>query len=243
MILTFEIALPLGAIAFYVYDSALLLHGNELLFVRARHRWRAVGGSNLVLLGKRACLPALLQPWALVFRTFWSANAVQAEPAVAAWPSAQLLLALRPLRIIASVLLFLLVGALPVASLAFGSGLLLLGVFALYYLLVIVALALAFGRRDALGLQGRAYWSVALDAFACAPFAVNLVHRITLRQAVPIDAIAFRDAWLQPAERDRATALLLERVEEYMAGAPAQSAEAAELLGVRERVLLRSEKE
>jgi hypothetical protein len=220
----------------------LLVHGNELLFVHARRRWHAVGGSNLVLLGKRACLPALLQPWALVFRTFWSAKAVRADlPLV--WPSAEFLRALRPLRVIASALLILLVGALPVASLAFGSGLLLLGVFALYYLLVIVALALTFARREALGLQGRACWSVALDAFACAPFAVNLVHRITLRQAVPIDAIAFRDGWLAPAERTRATALLQERVDEYIAAAPAQSAEALELLGVRERVMLRSEKE
>jgi hypothetical protein len=242
LILTFEIALPLGAIAFYVYDSVLLVHGNELLFVRVRRRWHAVGGSNLVLLGKRACLPALLQPWALVFRTFWSAKVVRADlPLV--WPTAELLRALRPLRVIASALLVLLVGALPAASLAFGSGLLLLGVFALYYLLVIVALALTFARREVLGLQGRAYWSVALDAFACAPFAVNLVHRITLRQNVPIDAIAFRDAWLAPAERTRATALLQERVDEYIAAAPAQSAESLELLGVRERVMLRSEKE
>lgn len=242
MILTFEIALPLGAIAFYVYDCVLLLHGNELLFVRAARRWRPVGGSNLVLLGKRACLPALLQPWALVFRTFWSAALVRND-ASTAWPQAQLLRALLPLRAITSGLLILLVAALPVASLAFGSGLLLLGVFALYYLLVIVALLLVFVRRQALGLQGRAYWSVALDAFACAPFAVNLVHRITLRQTVPVDAVAFRDAYLQPAERARATTLLLERVDEYLAAAPAESGEALGLRGVRERVVTRSDTE
>src|SRR5262249_35155737 len=71
LILTFEVVLPLGAIAFYLYDSAMLLYGNELVFLKRGGRWRATGGLEGYIGSRRLCLPALFRPWVLLFRVLW----------------------------------------------------------------------------------------------------------------------------------------------------------------------------
>ncbi len=196
MILTFEVALPLGALAFYLYDSMLLVHDNELLLHRSGRRWFATQGSDWVLFGRRVCFPAPLMAWAPVLRAFWSTP--RREATSTDWPSPDYLRALRPFQVLCTVLLVLLVVALPIASLAFGSGLVLLAVFAAYYLLVITALVWLFFRRARLGLATRAYWSLAVDCIACAPFAANLVRRVTLHHTLAGDALAYAEAHLRP---------------------------------------------
>ena len=205
LILTFEVALPLGALAFYLYDSALLLHDNELLFYRRGRHWDAVSGSDWVIFRRRVCFPAPFMPWSPVLRAFWS-SAPPGNTEPTDWPSAQFMAALRPFQVLCTLLLLLLAVALPVASLTLGSGFVLLGVFAVYYLLVIAALVLLFLRRSRLKLTNRAYWSIAIDTFACAPFAVNLVRRMTLRQTLAADARVYAESHLPAAARERLAA-------------------------------------
>ena len=48
-----ELWLPIGAAAFYLYDSALLMWQNELVYLCAGRHWRASGGSEIRLGSRR----------------------------------------------------------------------------------------------------------------------------------------------------------------------------------------------
>jgi hypothetical protein len=207
------VALPLGAIAFYLYDSVLLLHDNEMLFVRRRRDWHAVDGGDLVLLGKRVCMPAPLMPWAPVLRAWWLTRAEAVRATEDAGLPAQYLRALQPLQIACTLLLVLLLVALPAASIGFGSATMMLGVFLAYYVTLIAAVLVLFARRQRLGLDARACWGVTLDVVACAPFGVNLVRRLTLRQRLSGDALGQAAALLPAPEHARVLARVKRRIE------------------------------
>jgi hypothetical protein len=210
-----EFWLPLGAIAFYLYDGAQLLWHNELLFVRAGGRWRAEGPSDISWLGRRLYLPNPLLPQRPGFKVHWSLSDTRAA---AAPVPAEFLQALRPIGFTTVVLCGLLL-LLPLISWTLGAGLMMLLLFAVYYGLIILALAFMIARRKALQLTGSACASLAFDALACAPFAINLVRKIALRRGMEGEPVAFAGTQFAPAERDALRALLARKIEEAAAGA------------------------
>ena len=170
----FEVLLPLGALAFYVYDCCLLIFDNETVPHWTGTAWLPQAPTSIVLMRKRLLLLDLLRPDRLSLRT-------AVEPVDLAAPSGALVHAMRPLQIGVLLLAALLWVVLPTVSLALGAGLALLGVFAAYYLAVIALLVITARRRVALQLTHKAYWAIALDCILCPPFAVNLVRKITLQ--------------------------------------------------------------
>lgn len=195
----FELLLPLGALAFYLFDSLLLLYSNELLLQCRGERWRVSTGSNFFLMGRRLWLPDPLQPQRALFRVAWS----EADRRAAGETPAELaafVAGLRPLRYLVLLLLALLIGGLPLAAIVFGAGWVMLGVIALYYLIVLWALAVVYRRRKALLLAARDLWALAFDVLACPPFAVNLVRKLCLRRAIGGNALAFAQRALQPPD-------------------------------------------
>jgi len=225
-----ELWLPLGAIAFYLYDSAQLLWHNELLYVRAGKRWRAEGPSDISWLGRRLYLPNPLLPHRPGFKVHWSLS----DGAAAAAPvPAEFLRALRPIGFI-TVLLCGLLLLLPLISWTLGAGLVMLLLFAVYYSFIFLALGIMLVRRRALQLSGSACASLAFDALACAPFAINLVRKIALRRGIEGEPVAFAGTQFAPAERGALRTLLARKVEEATASAPPsteQRAQIALLLG------------
>jgi len=211
-----ELWLPVGAIGFYLYDSLQPLWQNEMLYIRAAKHWRIVADSPLRGGGRRLVLPSPLLPHRAQFRVAWSL-ADRRSTATAELDS--LFAALRPLGVICQLLLWLLLLLPPVCWLL-GAGVALLAQFALYYLLLIVALVLVFRRRDALGLPTRAFWSLAFDVLACAPFAVNLVRKLTLRHGLQGDPVDFAAREFDAGTREKLTGLIGRRLEEDAAGEP-----------------------
>ncbi len=184
-----EFWLPIGAVAFYLYDAALLLWQNELVYTRAGSSWLVDGGSQVRLGARRLFLPNPLLPQRPQFLVRWSGSDPRAAEADAQVPEA-LLRALRPIGALNFVQLVLLI-ALPVALWLDGAGIAALAVFALFYVLSIVALVFMFRRRALLGLSLRQCWMQALDAIACAPFAVNITRRIALLHGVAGEPLRF----------------------------------------------------
>lgn len=209
-----EFWLPIGAIAFYLYDSAQLLWHNELVYLHGAGRWRAAGPSTISLWGRRLYLPNPLLPQRPGFKVHWSLN--DTRPAAAPVPG-EFLRALRPVGFICLLLCGLLL-LLPVVSWTLGTGLTMLLLFAGYYLLVLCALAWVLARRAALRLSGTACAGLAFDALACAPFAVNLVRRIALRRGLDGEPVAFAAAQFAPQERAPLRALLARKLDEALAG-------------------------
>lgn len=184
----FEVLLPLGAIGLYLFDSALLLYSNELLFLRRSGRWSFAASSSLLLAGRRLYLPNPLTPGTPQFRVRWS----EADTRQEREPVAQLdefFVALKPLQYVVGVLLVIL-AALPFELLVFGTGPELLALMACFYAVILAALGYIFLRRRALCLSGRSFLALAFDALACSPFAINLVKKLSMRRSLagnPID--------------------------------------------------------
>jgi hypothetical protein len=209
-----ELWLPVGAIGFYLYDSLQPLWQNELLYVRAGAHWRVIADSPVRRWGRRFVLPNPLLPHRPQFRVAWSLTDQRDAPG---GDLSNLFAALRPLGVICQMLLWLLLLLLPVCWIL-GAGAILLAQFALYYLLVITALVLVFRRRAALGLSSRAFWSLAFDVLACAPFAVNLVHKLSLRRGLQGDPLAFAAREFDASTRDALARLVSRRLEEEQGG-------------------------
>ena len=190
---SFEVLLPLGAVAFYLFDASLMLYGNELAFEWRAPRWRVSGGMEAMLRGRRWFLPNPFTPQALLFQVRW--DLASTESAVDRFPQLeQLDRNLAPLKVVVVALAFVLLAVLPPVSWLYGAGAMLLAVFIAAYLLIGAALVIVLRRRATLGLSPRQLAWLAFEALACAPFAVNLVRKISLLQSDRVNLESFANA-------------------------------------------------
>lgn len=211
--ITFEILLPAGAIAFYLYDSMLLLYANDLVFTQRGSKWTVAGGSDLRLAGRRIYLPNPLTPYAALFRVSWS-PADRRSASERPEDLQHFERALSEMRVLVCVLLAILLGVLPTVSLLLGAGVAMLMIFALYYLLVLVLLGLVFRKRHDVGLGTKLFWLLALDVLACAPFAVNLVRKLSLRRSIAGDPLKFAGAQFDAGALGQLVTIVSARIDE-----------------------------
>lgn len=207
--ITFEVMLPLGAVAFYLFDSALLLFGNEFAFERRGSRWKSSPGSAFQFGGRRIFLPNPLAPGALLFRVDWQAR--KQPGADAALDFVELARLLRPLRVIVLAQAFLLVVLLAPVSIVLGSGSMLLLLFVAYYLLSLASIATLVLRRSGLKVSGRECCVHAFEILACAPFALNIVRKLTLRRSRELPWLDIARREFRTADRDRLEAAIAEQ--------------------------------
>lgn len=198
---SFEVWLPIGAFALYLFDSIQWLYANELLFLRGARRWRFAQSWPLVVAGNRLFLPNPLTPGIALFKVRWS----ESDPRRSQEDRAELesfLRALRPVKYLVGILLALLL-ALPIVLLLYGTDVQLLVLMAAFYGVILAALGYIFTRRQALRLTGRAFVHLCFDSLACAPFAINLVRNLALRRSLVGNPIAFAGESFEPVEFDR----------------------------------------
>jgi hypothetical protein len=232
--LPFEVLLPIGAFALYVFDSAMLLYGNELVFVRRRTGWDLLRSPRLFLFGRSVCFPNPLTPHVPQFRVGWSDRDERVgldDPA----DIQQFIALLRPLQLIVVAQLVLLL-LLPMELYIYGTGLELLILFAAYYSLIVVALAFAFARRRALNLSGRALGSLCFDCLACSPFAINLVRKLSARRGLAGNPVTFAQQAFGAASFEHFIRLLCERVHDEQQREDAQSPRWSELEAYRRKL-------
>lgn len=186
-----------GILAFYVYDAALLLYADEVVFMRKARRWSAAIGDGAIVGGRYLAFPALLSPGSPVFRAAWNADPRGDAPQA----TATVLGVLCPLRWQAWLLAFALFAVVPLALALHFPPTWLLGVLAVIYLPTAVAMLHVARRREMLGLSRRDVAAIAFDVLACPPFALNLVRRVSLRCGLADAAPVFADAVLDAASR------------------------------------------
>ena len=221
-----EVALPLGAVGLYVYDSLLLLFDNEYLFSRSRQHWRATAGSSFVLFGRRVTLQNPFQPHRPVFRVVvGDADFADDDAVDAQLPDTDAFLrALRPFQVIALVQLIVLFLVLPVSLGVLGPDWISLSVVIGYYVLTLVSLVLAGARRRSLGLDRKALVSLWSDGLLCAPFAINLVRKMSLQWKIGMPPVLFAKHRFDPPALRAFADLLGSRLAAEGAGEPEGSA-------------------
>jgi hypothetical protein len=194
---SFEVWLPLGAIGLYLFDSILLLYSNEFLLLHRSTGWGFAESSAFLLAGRRLYFPNPLTPGTPQFRVRWS----EADPRQEQEEAGELdrfFRALRPVQYLVTALLVILL-ALPVELLLYGTGIELLLVMAAFYIVTLAALVYIFARRRELRVSGRSLLALCFDSLACAPFAINLVRKLALRRALLGNPIAFAAWTFEPA--------------------------------------------
>ena len=176
-------------VALYLKDCFLLLGRDEAVLVRGwRGRWRAGFGLLDWRLRRREpylCHP--FKPWEPVLRLRWDAAPAGPGAAPAVPAAAPPGLDLGPWVGIAWLLLFV---ALPAAFYGQLGLPAILAVLGALYLCIAVSLVLAWRHRAALGLNAADFGVLAFEVLACAPYAANLVRRLSLHRRVDEDLLA-----------------------------------------------------
>jgi len=196
-----------GVLGLYLYDAALLLFHDEVVLEARRRGFVVSGGSSLELGGRHLFMPNPCCPHRVLLRLAWSGTASPLQRV--RWQRVGFTLAaLAPWTWLLLGLFFV---GLPCA-LWFGSHAVLLGWLLLTYLVIVVMLAQVYRRRKALNLSARAVLALAFDALLCAPFALNIVRKISLRQQAVPDLRRAAASMLTPAQQATLLDLLRGRI-------------------------------
>lgn len=237
MTFSFELLLVLGVAGFYLFDSAMLLYVNELIFAEKKGKW--VFGrpdSGWQMLGKNLYFPNPLTPDNPLFRACWVAASVSNECQEDLEALRQFLSALNPLRYMTYSLFVLLLIGLPIVLFEFGTGLGFLLLLGVVYFTILVMLIQIYRQREELGLSGRAFTKLAFDSLACAPFAINLLRKITLRRSLAGDPIFFAHQVLDADAFAKLIHALCQRLDEEIEFEDESSLRCSALKGYRNRI-------
>lgn len=226
-----------GIVALYAYDATVLLYADELVAWPRRRGWSAHAGGELQWRGGFLFVPALYWPSAPLLRLRWlQATRPPAAPRAEA-RVAILQQALRPLQWAVWLMAALLFLVLPLVLLAWRRDDLLLVLLAAIYLLAGAMVTYLVRARQRLGLPPRAVAALAIDTLACPPFALNLVRKIGLRQALDLDALAFTSRMLPSPGFQRLRPRLLVRLDALLLAEPEDNERSAQLKAARARLL------
>jgi hypothetical protein len=233
---SFELLLPLGAVAFYLFDSSALLYGNQLMLAKRGQHWTVSNGSSLMLAGRRVYLPNPLTPYEILLQGRWSTADARVGPAAVHAVPPQFEQSVRPVQWAVTLLVVLLFVVLPPVSLWLGAGVALLGVFLSAYLLVTAALVVVWAWRAELAVSPRRFLGLVVESFACVPFAINLVRKLSLPHSAGLDVMTLLASNIDQVVRRRTADLACARIDEYLTLEEDGSARALELIAVRGRI-------
>jgi hypothetical protein len=202
-----------GVVGMYVYDAALLLYHNEVVFFERRDgSWSFSAGSEFELAGRHVYIPALLAPHRAMLRLRWSSlqtlSASTPPRGLRAWRIGVSAAAL-PVMLVAMVF-----AALPVVL--FGSVLVLLGWMIVLYAAIVFAVLRVWRLRKVTGIGGKEFAGIASDALLCAPYSLDLVHKQGLRAAERFDLVSTAHRLLDASERARLAETVRARLQRQM---------------------------
>lgn len=202
------------AVGLYVYDSCVLLHGNEGVLVRrGDRRWAmSLGLANARIGGKNLFVPNLLAVHQPVLRMAWQFDQAGKPPAGWADP-APAFRALGYASLWLGLVLFLLFPAVLFLYLRDST---LVAVLVLLYLSIGASLLLVHRQRQAYGLGRKQYWALCFECLVCPPLAVNLVRRLSLDRYPQHDLVALSERLLDTDERRLAYGLFVSRLEDQL---------------------------
>ena len=204
-----------GIVGLYLYDSALLLFHNEIVLEARRDGYLVSGGTAMEFRHRRLFLPNPLCPQRPLIRMAWRVDE-PIDKVPQRLPGPRVRLSLSVIAPWTWLLLGLFFVGLP-TTLWFGTEQLLLGWLVLTYLAIALMLGRVWRYRKALNLTNLAVAALAFDGLLCAPFAINMVRKISLRQPHPTSLRALAAGTLSPAENTALCRILRDRIQTSLA--------------------------
>jgi hypothetical protein len=200
-----------GVVVLYLYDSALLLYHNEIVLIGTRSGYRVSAGSGFEFGGRHVFLPQPLLPHQTLFRLSWPRQGVYASDTQPV-RFHRVRVALAAVSPWACLLLLLFAVGLPYVLFVSGRVEALLAWIAAVYAVIVMTMVQVYRYRKALNLQRRAVAAIALDALLCAPFALNIVRKIGLRQHFQVDLRTVAKTVLPPLTIQELITIMRERI-------------------------------
>lgn len=201
-----------GVVLLYLYDSALLLYHNEIVVIGRCRDYCVSAGSGFELGGRHVFLPQPFCPHQSLFRLSWPQQGELASGSQA--------IRMRRVRVALALiapwtwLLFVLFAAgLPYVLFVSGHLEVLLAWVATVYGVILATLALVYRLRKVLNLSGRDVAAIAMDALLCAPFALNIIRKIGLRQRFQVDLRKVASTMLPSPAVHALTTILRQRIQ------------------------------
>jgi hypothetical protein len=194
-----NLLLFMGAVGFYIYDSAMLLYNDELVLHVDRYGWKVMADSGFAVRGRRLVVPNPLLPHQALFRVHWATITTDKSREHVAGLT-HFVNSLREMRSGMLLLLGLFVLGLPLALFIFKSPEVLLACLGAIYIMVAVLLIRLYQHRRVFELSEKAFASLAIEALLCTPLALNLVRKICARRGIRGDAMAFTTEALPEVE-------------------------------------------
>jgi hypothetical protein len=214
IMLSFESLLVPGILAFYLYDSIILLSSNELVFTRHHPAWEfGCPGDSHLLFGRRLYIPNPLTPGIPLFRVYWLESGQRPKNDASL---EKFLATISPLRYMMVVLLSIFFVGIPAVLIYFGSSKQLLWAFGSIYIVILATLILIFAKKDALGISNRQFLALSFESMACAPFALNLLRKLTLHRSINSDPIEFAREMFRRETFYRLLDAVCERIDEQI---------------------------
>ncbi len=216
MNLSYEVLLVIGIYGFYIYDSIFLVYSNQIVFVESLGKWKfSFPSYRYRLRGKFLFLPNILTPYKAIFLQSWPSQEKQFSSS-SNNKQKIFLKELLPYRIYSVSIAFLVLLALPLGIFFLAStNLLLVILLSIYFLSLTLVTNLWFDRRN-LNLTNKEVVSIAIDAIACPPFAVNIVKKISLKMRSENSPINFANKHLSKKDLAIFNNILFERVNESL---------------------------
>ncbi len=213
--LSFELLLIIGVLGFYLYDSSMLLYINELVFIRGYRAWNfSCPSTNWLVLGRRLYIPNPLSPNMPIFRLNWAESNHRSKSDITSLE--EVLAVLVPVQYLLATLLACFFIVLPLVLLLYGSGPQLLWAFGVIYLNIFLILILVYLKKDVLGVSNREYLALSFESLACAPFALNILRKLTLRRLLSSDPMEFANTILDREKFEVLVDVVNKRIDEQI---------------------------
>jgi len=205
----------LGVLGFYVLDSAMMLCSNEMVFSCSGRRWGfSYPRANYQFLGRTIYIPNPLTPYRAVFRVYWSESEPGRLDGAESLP--RFIAALMSIRGTLVVLLFLFFVVLPLVLFFYGSGSQLLWLFGAVYLNIIVLIVQVYRVRKVLGVSNKSFLALSFESLLCAPFALNILRKISLHYPLLVDPVCFAKNTFAQADFHGLADLVLSRIDDQL---------------------------
>lgn len=227
MIFEAEVALILTAAGLYLYDSALLLYGDEgLILAVGRNGWAVRFGSGIRIRGRDLFIPSPLLPHRPLFRLVWDAEG-RGGAVDARWTERRALF--RPLAPFIWGILGSLFVLLPLGLFSRLGDTMVLAAVAVLYLNIVIVLGWLALKRSTFGVTRGRLARLAFEALVCSPFALNLVRKISAEMPVGEDLVHAARRLQRAEEWEASRRQLIARIEEELDFADEESRRASAL--------------
>ena len=175
-----EYLLILVIIVFYLLDSVILLYGNEILLTESNGKWNLLfPNKNFFILNKLLYVPNPLIPCNPLFRIYWSNVNVEIQT-LNEESLNDYIRVLAPLKLMTVVLYSCLIFGLPIALTGFGTGMEFFILLLVIYINIFTIIVYLGFNRDKFDISLKKYIFIIFESFVCAPYAINLVRKLSL---------------------------------------------------------------